>query len=98
LILRNEVFCPYCPDMNTYKSQLKNAGFVEISVDELTEEWKNFTAARVQQWQSEKIKLLAIHREDTYNRLLSFYTRIRDLYSMGNLGGARFLAKKPSVI
>jgi len=94
-ILRDEVYCPYCPDMNTYKSQLKKAGFVEIVVDELTEEWKKFTELRVQRWEDEKNKLLSIHREDTYNRLGSFYRRIRDLYAAGNLGGARFIAKKP---
>jgi len=94
-VLREEVYCPYCPDMNTYKIQLKNAGFEAVMAEELTEDWKHFTAARVQKWNTEKNQLLAVHREDTYNRLLSFYTQIKDLYAAGNLGGARFIARKP---
>jgi len=94
-ILAEEVYCPYCPDSNTYKAQLKGAGFEIISFTDLTDDWKAYTAQRVQMWESDKTALEAIHREDTYSRLLSFYTRIRDIFSGGNLGGARIIARKP---
>jgi len=94
-ILADEVFCPYCPDSNTYKAQLKSAGFEIISFTDLTNDWKAYTNERVQSWESNKAALESIHREDTYSRLLTFYTRIRDLFAGGNLGGARIIARKP---
>jgi len=94
-ILKEEVFCQNLTDMNTYKALLKNAGFEIVKVDDLTEDWKAHTAARVAHWERNKEQLLQLHREDTYTRLVFFYTKVRDLYQGGHLGGARFIARKP---
>lgn len=39
---------------------------------------------------------LCISFLDTYERLLDFYTKAQDLYLGGNLGGIRFVVRKPS--
>lgn len=93
--LQYEVSCPYVPDLNTYKNQLRKAGFEVVSAEDLTESWKEFTANRVAKFEGEKDSILKVHRHDTFNRLLFFYTQIRDLFAGGNLGGARFIARKP---
>jgi len=95
-VLRDEVSCPYCPDRNTYKAQLKNAGFEEITFTDLTDDWRQFTQQRVTAWDMNRENLLSVHREDTYNRLRSFYVQISDLFKGGNLGGCRIVARKPS--
>jgi len=94
-ILFTEVYCAYLPDSNTYKAQLKAAGFELISFIDLTEDWRHHTAERVNFWEKNKESLLVLHREDTYNRLHSFYAQIRDLFKGGNLAGARIIARKP---
>uniref|UniRef100_A0A6B2L0R4 Methyltransferase type 11 domain-containing protein n=1 Tax=Arcella intermedia TaxID=1963864 RepID=A0A6B2L0R4_9EUKA len=96
-ILKEDIYCPYCPDMNTYKSQIKQAGFQELKVDDLTPTWTEYTKQRVLKWRSDKDNLVSIHREDTYNRLLSFYNQVATLYQGGHLGGARFIATKTSL-
>eukprot|EP01126_Amoeba_proteus_P026456 TRINITY_DN2619_c0_g1_i2.p1 TRINITY_DN2619_c0_g1~~TRINITY_DN2619_c0_g1_i2.p1 ORF type:complete len:450 (+),score=74.70 TRINITY_DN2619_c0_g1_i2:444-1793(+) len=94
-LLQEEVACPYVPDMNSYKNQLRKAGFECIQVTDLTSDWRDFTRDRVSKMEDNKDTLLGIHRQDTYQRLLFFYTTIRDLFAGGNLGGARFFARKP---
>lgn len=95
LTLQTEVACPYVPDMITYKGQLVRAGFDIIRVDDLSASWQEHTQARVQQFKDQAQTLMATHRKDTYDRLLSFYSTVATLFQGGNLGGARFLVRKP---
>jgi len=95
--LQLEVSCPYVPDLNTYKNQLRKAGFEVIGVEDLTADWKKYTKDRVITFDDDRENILRVHRQDTFTRLLFFYTAIRDLFENGNLGGARFIARKPAV-
>lgn len=94
-ILKRDVFCSYLPNLETYKEQLRQAGFELVKVDDVTGDWKDFTRARVEDFDARKEELVGIHREDTYKRLRYFYNVVKELYADGNLGGARFIARKP---
>jgi cyclopropane fatty-acyl-phospholipid synthase-like methyltransferase/ABC-type nitrate/sulfonate/bicarbonate transport system substrate-binding protein len=94
-LLETEVFCPYVPDLPTYKQQLIDAGFEIVTADDVTEEWKAYTRMRVEKFEADRERLVHIHREDTYNRLHYFYNLIHQLYAAGNLGGLRVIARKP---
>jgi len=95
-VLAEEVYCNYVPDMPTYKEDLKTAGFSIIKAEDLTADWREWTAKRVEWFDNNREKLLRIHREDTFNRLRYFYDKVRELYAAGNLGGARFVVQKPN--
>jgi len=95
-ILRDQVYCAYVPDMQTYLSQLTDSGFEIVQAKDLTEDWVRYTAERVARFDDNKEQLIQIHRVDTFNRLRYFYNVIKELYAAGNLGGARFVARKPA--
>eukprot|EP01121_Diplochlamys_sp_Union-15-3_P017639 TRINITY_DN6248_c0_g1_i1.p1 TRINITY_DN6248_c0_g1~~TRINITY_DN6248_c0_g1_i1.p1 ORF type:complete len:568 (-),score=83.11 TRINITY_DN6248_c0_g1_i1:63-1766(-) len=94
-LLAEEVYCSYLPDLATYKKDLEQAGFELVKVEDVTEDWRDFTKKRVEDFDANKKNLLGIHREDTYNRLRYFYNIVKELYSAGNLGGVHLVAKKP---
>lgn len=95
LTLQQEVSCPYVPDLITYKGQLTKAGFEIIKIEDKTNDWKEFTKDRVNQFKKNSENLLSIHRKNTYERLLSFFETVSNLFQGGNLGGARFIVRKP---
>jgi len=61
----------------------------------VTGNWKKYTQERVDEFDRNKDALVQIHRQDTYNRLRYFYNVVRELYADGNLGGGKFIARKP---
>jgi len=93
--LEEDVFCTYLPDLETYKKQLTDAGFSIYKQEDLTDDWTDYTKARVTNFEANKAAFVRLHGEDTYKRLFYFYTKVRDLYAGGNLGGIRLIAQKP---
>jgi len=93
--LQRDVFCSYLPKFDTYKEHFQNAGFEIVAAEDITEEWKSFTRKRVEQFDANREDLINVHRQDTYNRLRYFYNVVKELYANGNLGGGRFIARKP---
>lgn len=61
----------------------------------MTKDWMEYTRQRVQRFEEQREQLIKVHRADTYNRLHYFYNVIKELYAAGNLGGGRFIARKP---
>ncbi|CAF0950104.1 unnamed protein product [Adineta steineri] len=95
-ILEHDVFCRYLPTLDEYKQHLIQAQFQIIKTVDLTQQWKDFTKQRFQQYQENKQNLLNIHGEDIYNRLQYFYSSIVKLFMGNHVGGIRIIAKKIS--
>jgi len=62
-------------------------------VEDLTDEWREYTKQRVESFEKKRDSFVRLHGEDTYQRLLYFYTKVRDLFAGGNLGGVRIVAE-----
>ena len=79
-----------------YERDLRDAGFTDIRLIDMTEEWGTFCAGRAAGWQGSRDRHVRVHGEDTYARLERFFLTVTRLFANGGLGGVRILATKPS--
>jgi SAM-dependent methyltransferase len=94
-VLAEDVAAVNVFDLLTYKRALSNAGLVIEKVEDLSADWTKYTKDRVAYWTENKESLVKLHRSDTYNHLLEFYSKVQKLFEGGRLGGVRFVARKP---
>jgi cyclopropane fatty-acyl-phospholipid synthase-like methyltransferase len=92
--LSKDVFCPYVPNLETYRKQVESSGLKIVEVVDLTEDWKLYTQDRVEKFKSHKESFVNLHGEEIYKSLLYFYQTVADLYAGGHLGGLRIIAQK----
>jgi cyclopropane fatty-acyl-phospholipid synthase-like methyltransferase len=92
--LQEDVFCRYLPSLETYKNDIESNGFELVKVDEMTDDWKRYTAERLEKFDSLKDSFVKIHGQDVFDRLRYFYCKVSELFQGGNLGGVRIVAKK----
>jgi len=81
--------------VNEYKAELEAAGFKIREATDVTEDWRKYTAHRVEKFTADQERLEPVLGTEIYDSLLKFYTSIRDLYQGGNLGGIEIYAEKP---
>jgi len=93
-ILEHDVFCQYLPSWNEYQQLITQEHFQIISVDDLTQDWKDFTQQRLDSFQQNQQQLIDIHGQEIYSRLEYFYQAIVSLFQQNAIGGIRILAKK----
>jgi SAM-dependent methyltransferase len=74
-----------------YEDELRGAGFELVKVDDVKDEWRDWTAWRLAQWDA---KPEAINGDETWRSLRQFYALVADLYKDRKMGGVRLLAKK----
>lgn len=90
--LAQTVYCSYLPDLATYRRHLEDAGFVDIEIDDKTDDWTSFVVARLEQFRGSREELVARYDEDTVEGLDHFYATVAELFEGGNLGGTRMIA------
>jgi ABC-type nitrate/sulfonate/bicarbonate transport system substrate-binding protein/cyclopropane fatty-acyl-phospholipid synthase-like methyltransferase len=94
-VLRDSVFCHYCPSLATYVSELSSSGFVVEVTEDLTEAWVAQTRQRAQSFQEQRERQLKVHGEEIVDSLALFYEEIAALFEGGHVGGVRLLCRKP---
>eukprot|EP00730_Choanoeca_flexa_P001746 TRINITY_DN10766_c0_g4_i4.p1 TRINITY_DN10766_c0_g4~~TRINITY_DN10766_c0_g4_i4.p1 ORF type:complete len:584 (+),score=136.26 TRINITY_DN10766_c0_g4_i4:64-1815(+) len=95
-ILEQEVGCRSLADsIDEYKRELELAGFKIESCQDMSQDWKKYTAQRVAKLNAEADNISAIIGQDVFERLLRFYTTVANLYQGGRLGGVEVYARKP---
>lgn len=92
--LEKNVFCSDLPTREEYVRTLKDCGFVNIVFEDRTEAWRMFTKNRLEKFISNRDRFVKIHSVATYDNLFLFYNAMVELFSSGNLGGARIIAGK----
>jgi len=93
-VLQNRVFCSYLPSMARYRQDLEKSGFSITEVDELTEDWTEWTKNRTANFEASKERHVGVMGNDTYSGLATFYRDISNIFQNGNLGGLRIIAQK----
>jgi len=79
-----------------YVGVLRDAGFVDVGFEDMTESWRGFTRARRDAYHANRAAHTAIHGEVTVAALTDFYDTVVMLFDGGKLGGATLTARKPS--
>jgi sarcosine/dimethylglycine N-methyltransferase len=81
--------------LDTYASDLRAAGFTDVTATDLTPDWSPFAAERLAAWRANRTAYAAIHGDGAWAAQELFYATIARLYGGGGLGGARLVASKP---
>lgn len=97
-LLQRDVFVPdgTLPTRQQYIDSLLEAGFQESSIDfqDVTPDWVQFTASRLDSWRRDKARHILVHNLQTWSALDSFYSTVAKLFCGGNLGGVKLTIKK----
>ena len=73
---------------------LKDAGFVDIQWETMNERWLPFVNQRIAAFRGSNDRQLRVHGEALTKELDLFYSTVQQLFTRGNLGGARIRARK----
>ena len=92
--LASGLFASHLPDLDTYKSEFEQAGFKLEAVDDMSDDWTQFTTERLAAYRDSRERHIRVHDEPTYLAMESFYALVNRHFRSGKLGGIRLLARK----
>ena len=92
--LAGPVACPYLPSAEEYRETLKNAGFVDVEWDVMTDAWTPFIETRLASFREKQARNLRVHGPGLTAELELFYATVHELFTRGNVGGVRIRARK----
>lgn len=78
-----------------YESSLQEAGFDDVALTDMTEDWAEFTANRLKAFRATRPAYEARHGQDGYTALHLFYEKMAGYLADGVVGGVRLSARKP---
>ena len=81
------------PTPGQYRALLEQAGFVEVTMTDVTVEWQQVSAARVRAAIDARGANIALHGAEVVAGLEDFYGAVDDLWQGGALSGLRILAR-----
>jgi len=76
-----------------YVREMREGGFIDFDVTDMTESWTAFCGGRLAGWQSNRDRHIRVHGADTYARLEGFFMAVTRLFQHGSLGGLRIVAR-----
>jgi len=88
------LYARYLPDRDTYESDFRIAGFSDLVIDDMSEDWRQFTHTRYVEFCRDRKRYETIHGTVIVDGLDSFYATVDRLFSGGNLGGIRIVGRK----
>ena len=90
------VYCERVPSMDDYRIELTDTGFENIRLVDMSKTWTEFVVDRLQKFEAAHERNLNLHGVEIVEGLTEFYTTVVNLFKVGNLGGIKFTANKPS--
>jgi cyclopropane fatty-acyl-phospholipid synthase-like methyltransferase len=93
--LREVVFGVSVTRIEDYARDVRAAGFADIAITDLTNDWAPYAADRLQRWRQNRESYARVHGEGAYAAQERFYSVIARLYDSGSLGGVRLVARAP---
>jgi len=92
--LATELFAKYLPDYDTYLQDVVSAGLSVETVEEMSDDWAEFTRLRQADYCAQKLRHIALHGEAVYENMAHFYEVVTRHFTSGKLGGIRIVARK----
>ncbi len=92
--LAETVYCPYLPDLDTYRSDVVGAGFEVLSATDKTDRWTTFVVGRLDEFRAARPGLIERYGADTVDGLDHFYATVAELFAGGGLTGVRLIARR----
>jgi cyclopropane fatty-acyl-phospholipid synthase-like methyltransferase len=92
--LSSELSASYLPNLEQYRQDFVDAGFELDRVDDMSEDWTEFTGTRLTAYRAAKDRHLRVHGEEVFETMCTFYDTMVRLFSGGKLGGVRLVARR----
>ena len=93
-LLRDKLYGQSTPRLEAYGEELASAGFIDIKLDDLSDDWARFTHDRINAYRADLDRHIGLHGEETVAELEAFYDAVDRLFQSGKLGGLRAVATK----
>ena len=87
-----DLYSRYLPDMQTYQADYRAAGFSISSIEDMSDDWQQFTSERHANFVRDRARQEEMHGADVATSLDRFYGTVAALFSGGTLGGIRISA------
>ena len=94
-LLREHVYCNRVSSMDEYRQVLSDCGFVDIQIEDRTDDWTEFCRRRADSFVANRQRHVRVHGEIIVKNLEVFFEAVAKLFEGGNLGGMIVTAKKP---
>jgi cyclopropane fatty-acyl-phospholipid synthase-like methyltransferase len=88
------MFASYLPDFDQYKTDFEDNGFEILEVEEMSDDWTNFTTDRLNDYRTMRDRHVRIHGEVAFSALEEFYDLVNRHFRSGKLGGIRIMSRK----
>jgi cyclopropane fatty-acyl-phospholipid synthase-like methyltransferase len=88
------LYSRYLPTPVVYEKDFTDAGFVDVATVDMSDDWRQFTCDRYDEFCNTRNRQLRVHGEEIVAGLDSFYAAVARLFVSGNLGGIRLIANK----
>lgn len=92
--LQQQVSAVTVSSIEQYQQDLEAAGFTEVEIIPMTDVWGDWTKHRYESFKVEAAQHRGLFGNQLYEKRLSFYKTVADLFAGGNLGGARITGFK----
>ena len=90
--VRDIVFGITVTSIDAYAADLRDAGLVDVTATDLTNDWAPYAAIRLAAWRQNRAGYTLVHGAEAYAAQELFYATIARLYAGGSLGGVRLIA------
>jgi cyclopropane fatty-acyl-phospholipid synthase-like methyltransferase len=94
--LAEHIFCEHVPTRADLDTELVAAGFETPELADVSDSWTHFVVERLGSFRARREANLALHGAEIVDGLDEFYAAVAALFSGGNLGGVRIVARKPA--
>ena len=88
-----KVQCSMLPWWNEYETHLITAGFHDVSMNDVTGAWKDFTASRLAMFRNARLRNLELHGQEIVDSLDDFYGTVAQLFQDGAIAGLKIIAR-----
>ena len=93
-LLKVKLYGQNTPSLEAYGEELGRAGFTDIRIDDLSDDWADFTHERISAYRRDRPRHLRVHGPEIVAALEEFYDAVDRLFQGGSLGGLRAAARK----
>lgn len=77
---------------DAYAAGLQAAGFGDLTLTDMTQDWTDFTAERLAAFRAARSAYEAVHDPQTYAQIELFYSKMSGYFARGLVGGVRLSA------
>ena len=88
-----KVQCAGLPGRAEYETHLVAAGFPEVSMNDVTGAWKDFTASRLAMFRTARPRNIEVHGQEIVDDLDDFYGAVAQLFQVGAIAGLKIIAR-----